>query len=118
MPALLTFDGLAYSTPDGRLLFENLSFALGRERIGLVGRNGLGKSTLIRLALGELAPSAGNVRADGRIGVLRQAVQPPPGASVAQFAARPGGPGAGAGLRHHQGRDHRGAGLLRARTGL
>src|SRR5690606_41134182 len=84
MSSLLTLDGLAYATPDGRRLFENLTLAIGRERVGLVGRNGVGKSTLIRLVLGELTPSAGSVRVTGRVGVLRQAALPSPGASVAE----------------------------------
>ena len=34
MSALLTFDSVSVRTPDGRTLFENLSFTLGRERVG------------------------------------------------------------------------------------
>jgi ATPase subunit of ABC transporter with duplicated ATPase domains len=81
----ITLDGLSFRTPDGRSLFENLTLAFGAERTGLVGRNGVGKTTLIRLILGELAPSAGAVSVRGRIGVLRQALSPPPGASVADL---------------------------------
>ena len=83
MPSpFVTLDSLGYSTPDGRPLFENLTLAFGAERTGLVGRNGVGKSTLLRILVGELAPSAGAVAVRGRIGLLRQALQPPPGASV------------------------------------
>lgn len=83
MPSLITLDGLSYSTPDGRSLFENLTLAFGAERTGLVGRNGVGKSTLLRIVLGELPPSAGALSVRGRLGVLRQALIPPPGATVA-----------------------------------
>jgi ATPase subunit of ABC transporter with duplicated ATPase domains len=83
MPALITLDGLSYSTPDGRSLFENLTLAFGAERTGLVGRNGVGKSTLLRLVLGELQPTAGALSVHGRLGVLRQALIPPQGATVA-----------------------------------
>lgn len=83
MPPILTLDGLSYSTPDGRSLFDNLTLAFGAERTGLVGRNGVGKSTLLRIVLGELPPAAGAVTLRGRVGVLRQALQPPPGATVA-----------------------------------
>ncbi|MFN3514080.1 MAG: ABC-F family ATP-binding cassette domain-containing protein [Phenylobacterium sp.] len=86
MPAFLTLDGLSYKTPDGRTLFDNLTLAFGPERTGLLGRNGVGKTTLVRLMLGELAPSAGAVAVRGRIGVLRQALSPPPGASIADLA--------------------------------
>ena len=85
MPSFATLDGLSYRTPDGRSLFENLTLAFGPERTGLVGRNGVGKSSLLRLIAGELAPSAGGVTLRGAVGVLRQAVQPPPGARVADL---------------------------------
>src|SRR3954470_18388697 len=85
MPSFATLDGLSYKTPEGRSLFENLTLAFGAERTGLVGRNGVGKSTLIRLILGEVAPSAGGVAIRGRIGVLRQALSPPQGSSVADL---------------------------------
>lgn len=39
------------------------------DRIGLVGPNGIGKSTLIRLLLGELAPDSGQVRHGTRLAV-------------------------------------------------
>ena len=84
-PSFVTLDGLSARTPDGRPLFENLTLAFGAERTGLVGRNGVGKTTLLRLIAGELAPAAGTVTARGRIGVLRQALQPEPGARVADL---------------------------------
>src|SRR3954447_1462419 len=80
-----TLDSLNYSTPDGRSLFDNLTLTFGAERSGLVGRNGVGKSTLARLILGELAPSAGAVVVRGRLGVLRQALAPAPSATVADL---------------------------------
>lgn len=79
MPAFLTLDNLAARTPDGRPLFENLTLAVGAERTGLVGRNGVGKSTLLRVITGELASSAGSVGVNGRIGMLRQDLAPPGG---------------------------------------
>jgi ATP-binding cassette subfamily F protein uup len=46
----------------GRRLFENLSLDIRPgERLGVVGRNGLGKSTLLKLMLGELHPSTGEI---------------------------------------------------------
>ena len=83
MQALITLAGLAYATPDGRQLFNNLDLAFGRERTAIVGRNGAGKTTLLRLITGELAPSAGTVSVSGRLGLLRQAVQPAAGSTLA-----------------------------------
>jgi ABC transport system ATP-binding/permease protein len=47
----------------GRRLFSHLDFIFenGR-RVGICGRNGLGKSTLLRIILGQLAPSEGTVK--------------------------------------------------------
>jgi ATPase subunit of ABC transporter with duplicated ATPase domains len=85
MPAFVTLDSLSYRAPDGRSLLDNLTLAFGAERTGLVGRNGVGKTTLIRLILGELPPTGGTVSVRGRLGVLRQALEPPPGATVADL---------------------------------
>jgi len=80
MSALITLDALSARTPDGRVLFENLTLALGRERTGLVGRNGVGKTTLGRLILGEAQPARGSVSVQGRVAVLRQTLAPAPDA--------------------------------------
>jgi ABC-type polysaccharide/polyol phosphate transport system ATPase subunit len=40
------------------------------DAVGLIGRNGSGKTTLLRLIAGIIKPSAGRVRAEGRIGSL------------------------------------------------
>jgi len=82
---VFTLDSVAATTPDGRVLFDNLTLAFGRDRTGLVGRNGVGKSTLLRLLTGEQLPASGTVARTGRIGVLRQTLQPPPGATVADL---------------------------------
>ncbi|MDP9292229.1 MAG: ATP-binding cassette domain-containing protein, partial [Verrucomicrobiota bacterium] len=51
----------------GRTLFENLSLDLAAgERLGVVGRNGLGKSTLLKIMLGQLAPTSGEVKTGAR----------------------------------------------------
>jgi ATPase subunit of ABC transporter with duplicated ATPase domains len=59
---------------DGAPLFDGLSFVLGDgERAGLVGRNGVGKSTLLRLLAGVDRPDRGAVSAGGgRVGWLPQ----------------------------------------------
>ncbi len=85
MLPFITLDGLTFRAPDGRTLFEDLTLAFGSERTGLVGANGCGKTTLLRLILGELAPAAGSVTVRGCIGVLRQSLAPPTGASVADL---------------------------------
>jgi len=56
-------------------LFENISVKFGNgNRYGLIGANGCGKSTFMKILGGELEPSAGNVSVDEdkRVGKLRQ----------------------------------------------
>ncbi|HZV17080.1 MAG TPA: ABC-F family ATP-binding cassette domain-containing protein [Sphingobium sp.] len=71
-PALLTLDRIAAARPDGPALFSDLTLAVGRERIGLVGRNGCGKSTLLAIVAGDAQPKAGHIHRAGRIAMLRQ----------------------------------------------
>jgi ATPase subunit of ABC transporter with duplicated ATPase domains len=83
MPAFATLDAVSLKTPDGRTLFDNLTLAFGAERTGLVGRNGVGKTSLLRLIAGDAAPADGAVSLRGSVGVLRQNLAPQPGATVA-----------------------------------
>jgi ATPase subunit of ABC transporter with duplicated ATPase domains len=56
-------------------LFENISVKFGHgNRYGLIGANGCGKSTFMKILAGSLAPSAGNVSItpNERIGILSQ----------------------------------------------
>ena len=51
---MLTLQNIAYRV-EGRLLFEGVTAQIGaRQRRGLVGRNGCGKTTLLRLIAGRL----------------------------------------------------------------
>lgn len=59
--ALLSARGLAMSFVE-RTLFSDVSFDIEkRDRVGFIGRNGTGKTTLFKLITGELAPTAGDV---------------------------------------------------------
>ncbi|MCT1955291.1 ATP-binding cassette domain-containing protein [Dermabacter hominis] len=81
MPALV-FDAVSFSFTS-RPLLERVSFRLGAgERACLVGPNGCGKTTLLRLALGELSPEGGAVTWEG---MGSDACQPP---SAENFTGR------------------------------
>jgi ATPase subunit of ABC transporter with duplicated ATPase domains len=72
MSSFLTLDRIGAATPEGRVLFENLSLALGAERVGIVGRNGSGKSTLLRIIAGETEPSSGSISRTSSFATLDQ----------------------------------------------
>jgi ATP-binding cassette subfamily F protein 3 len=62
----------------GEVLFENLSFRIGRgDRIGLIGKNGAGKSTFLKLLAGENSPSVGgmSLEKNATIGYLPQELE-------------------------------------------
>ncbi|MGW6404177.1 ABC-F family ATP-binding cassette domain-containing protein [Streptomyces sp. NPDC055134] len=70
--ASLTCSGLSFQWQDGTPVLDGLSLAIGRGRTGLVGTNGTGKSTLLRLLAGQLAPSQGSVTVGGSLAYLPQ----------------------------------------------
>jgi len=60
---LLEVRDLAFGYEPGRPLIEGLSLSVERgDRVGVVGPNGRGKTTLLRLLAGELSPRSGAVR--------------------------------------------------------
>jgi ATPase subunit of ABC transporter with duplicated ATPase domains len=65
--------GLSYVLPDGRVLFADVSVRVGEgTKTALVGANGTGKTTLLRIVAGDEAASEGAVARDGGLGVMRQ----------------------------------------------
>jgi ABC-type Mn2+/Zn2+ transport system ATPase subunit len=70
--ALVRTQGLA-AAYDGRLGLDGVTFAAGPgDRIGVLGPNGGGKTTLFRVLLGELPPFHGTVELAGRCGSVPQ----------------------------------------------
>jgi ATPase subunit of ABC transporter with duplicated ATPase domains len=64
--------GASYVLPDGRVLFADASFRVGEgSKTALVGANGTGKTTLLRIVAGDLSPSSGAVGRVGGVGGLR-----------------------------------------------
>ncbi|MDN6170165.1 MAG: ATP-binding cassette domain-containing protein, partial [Micrococcaceae bacterium] len=56
-----------------RLLMEGVNFRIDQgDKIGLVGRNGAGKTTMTRVLAGEAEPTGGTVTRNGSIGYLPQ----------------------------------------------
>ncbi|MGB3735488.1 MAG: ATP-binding cassette domain-containing protein [Ilumatobacter sp.] len=66
---------LAWRLPAGDELFCDVGFRVANgDRLALVGANGVGKTTLLRLIIGDATPSAGTVSIDGTLGVMHQLV--------------------------------------------
>lgn len=59
---MLILQDLAYCHPDKELLFQHIYLTAGSgEKLALVGNNGTGKSTLLKLIAGALQPSGGQI---------------------------------------------------------
>ena len=58
---LIEMSNVSVKTPTGRALFEDLNLQLGDEHVALVGRNGVGKSTLLTLLAGLTQAASGRV---------------------------------------------------------
>ena len=84
---MLQVSNLSKSFGDN-LIFERVSFIVNPgERVGLVGPNGCGKTTLLKIILGEMRADSGSAwlsPAGVRVGYLAQALEYEPGQTVAQ----------------------------------
>lgn len=61
----LQIQGLSYINPNRDVLFQNISFSVSSGgKCSIVGNNGVGKSTLLKIIAGKLPPSEGSVSCD------------------------------------------------------
>jgi ATPase subunit of ABC transporter with duplicated ATPase domains len=71
----IAVSGLGYAHPGGELLFSDVSFRLSPGgHAGLIGTNGVGKSTLLRILAGELNASDGDGATGGLVAYMPQDV--------------------------------------------
>ena len=104
MSAILQIDRLTKSYGD-RILFENITFGIDEgEKVGIIAKNGTGKSTLLKIIAGQESPDSGCVvwRNDTRIGYLPQKPMFDDTMSVAQAAVKSDSPEAGAVRAYHE----------------
>lgn len=67
-PPIISFSDASFGYPGGPLLFKNLNFGIDLDsRIAMVGPNGIGKSTILKLISGELQPSSGTVYRSAKV---------------------------------------------------
>jgi ATPase subunit of ABC transporter with duplicated ATPase domains len=65
--------GARHQLPDGRTLFDDVNFRVGEgAKAALVGANGTGKTTLLRIIAGDIAAQVGAITRSGGLGVMRQ----------------------------------------------
>jgi ATPase subunit of ABC transporter with duplicated ATPase domains len=70
--------GLGYMLPGKRLLFKDVDFKVpAGQRVALIGANGVGKSTLLRIIAGEDQDYSGSARVEGALLYMRQFVASP-----------------------------------------
>ena len=71
----IAVSGLAFAHPSGELLFSDVSFAIAPgKHVGLVGANGVGKSTLLKILTGALRPDDGDASLGGIVAYMAQDV--------------------------------------------
>ena len=67
-PLVFGLYDVSFGYPGQPLLFENVEFGVDMDsRISIVGPNGVGKSTLLKLLLGEIEPTTGECRRNHRL---------------------------------------------------
>ncbi len=74
MRTLVEVSDVTITTPGGRPLFDGLTLRLSRERVALVGRNGVGKSTLLAVLAGLAEAQQGRVRTFAKSHFVPQAL--------------------------------------------
>jgi len=73
--SVVALSHVGWRLPGGDELLRDVSFVVrDGERAALVGANGVGKSTLLSLVVGDLAVTSGTLTVNGRVGVMRQFV--------------------------------------------
>ena len=68
----ITLDHISYAHPSEPALFIDLSAVFSAPLTGLIGDNGCGKTTLMRLILGDLTPDSGSLAVPERMAYLPQ----------------------------------------------
>lgn len=76
---------MSFNLPTGKTLFDKLALAFSRRKTGLVGKNGVGKSTLIKLILGELCYHSGSIHIEGKLAYVPQSLSISPEITIAKL---------------------------------
>lgn len=80
----LSVDGVSLAYPGLRVLTDISFTARPGDRLGLIGENGTGKSSLLRIIAGAQQPDDGTVQLPGSVGLLEQQLPYPDDATMAR----------------------------------
>ena len=81
----IAIKSLDFNWPDGAEVFKNLTYTFNSQtKYGVIGQNGMGKSTLLKLILKELDPQHGSIISSHSISVFKQ-IESPPDLSVSEY---------------------------------
>lgn len=74
-PSRLSANHLSYSIPNSAIQFDDLNLSFEKKCYGVIGDNGVGKTTLLKLLAGELAPHSGNILLNGSLAYCPQTIE-------------------------------------------
>ncbi len=74
MSGNVNLSGVGFGWPDGDRVLSGVDVAWTDSGSGLIGTNGSGKTALLRLITGELAPTEGTIQVTGRVAALPQTI--------------------------------------------
>ncbi|WP_413576097.1 ATP-binding cassette domain-containing protein [Bdellovibrio sp. HCB290] len=80
----ITAHGVGYEHSNGLRLFSSLNFSMGAGRFGLVGPNGIGKSTLAKILSAEISATEGEIHVSHPVTYLKQ-MEDRPEQTVGEF---------------------------------
>jgi macrolide transport system ATP-binding/permease protein len=78
-------DGISKSFGDRRVLTDLSLVIAPNDRLGLIGENGVGKSTLLRILAGVDQPDSGSIETPARTGLLQQEVPFGPATTIGEL---------------------------------
>lgn len=79
------FSHLSFAWPDGHFVLDDVSVSFTEGRTGLIGANGSGKTTVLRLIAGDLVPVSGTLTVTGDVCHLPQTIAYSPTATLADL---------------------------------
>lgn len=74
MIEVIKLSDVCYYTSTGREIINGLSMSIGKEKVGIVGRNGVGKSTVLKIIAKIIEPTSGEVKIESKFSYVPQVI--------------------------------------------